>query len=229
MFQNPQIWTLTFSRWVESAVGAYLLGGAEEGDYSVYYWRERSDEVDFVVAHQGEIILSSHGSPHLHVYLVIQRGRWRESAGGFFCFSSIERKSARRSLSAGAKHLYKRKASTSRSTSCHLGYSSHLQASAGAHEAAPPPATQALLHPQHPQNMARHPRYGRSHLRGVYAQQAGRVQRNAPADALAARPQRVSPCRGVGGDGYRYALRALQSPRQGLQHRLPRRNAYQRQ
>ena len=49
---DPQIW----GRWVESAVGAYLLGGAEEGDYSVYYWRERSDEVDFVVVHQGEII-----------------------------------------------------------------------------------------------------------------------------------------------------------------------------
>ena len=42
---DPQIW----GRWVESAVGAYLLGGAEEGDNSVYYWRERSDEVDFVV------------------------------------------------------------------------------------------------------------------------------------------------------------------------------------
>ena len=49
---DPQIW----GRWVESAVGAYLLGGAEEGDYSVCYWRERSDEVDFVVVHQGEII-----------------------------------------------------------------------------------------------------------------------------------------------------------------------------
>ena len=49
---DPQIW----GRWVESAVGAYLLGGAEEGDYSVYYWRERSDEVDFVVVHQGEVI-----------------------------------------------------------------------------------------------------------------------------------------------------------------------------
>lgn len=49
---DPQIW----GRWVESAVGAYLLGGAEEGDYGVYYWRERYDEVDFVVVHQGEVI-----------------------------------------------------------------------------------------------------------------------------------------------------------------------------
>lgn len=49
---DPQIW----GRWVESAVGAYLLGDAEESDYSVYYWRERSDEVDFVIVHQGDVV-----------------------------------------------------------------------------------------------------------------------------------------------------------------------------
>jgi hypothetical protein len=37
-------------------VGAYLLSGAEEGEYQVYYWRERSDEVDFIVVRQGESI-----------------------------------------------------------------------------------------------------------------------------------------------------------------------------
>ena len=49
---DPQIW----GRWVESAAGAYLLGDAEESDYSVYYWRERSDEVDFVIVHQGDVV-----------------------------------------------------------------------------------------------------------------------------------------------------------------------------
>ena len=49
---DPQIW----GRWVESAVGAYLLGGAEEGGYSVCYWRERSDEVDFIIVCQGESV-----------------------------------------------------------------------------------------------------------------------------------------------------------------------------
>lgn len=49
---DPQIW----GRWIESAVGAYLLGGAEEGGYSVYYWRERSDEVDFIIVRQGEVM-----------------------------------------------------------------------------------------------------------------------------------------------------------------------------
>lgn len=49
---DPQIW----GRWIESAVGAYLLGRAEDGGYSVYYWRERSDEVDFIIVRQGEVM-----------------------------------------------------------------------------------------------------------------------------------------------------------------------------
>lgn len=49
---DPQVW----GRWVESAIGAYLLGAAEEGGYNVYYWRERSDEVDFIIVQQGEAI-----------------------------------------------------------------------------------------------------------------------------------------------------------------------------
>ncbi len=49
---DPRIW----GRWVESAVGAYLLGGAEDNDYKVYYWRERDAEVDFVIVRDGESI-----------------------------------------------------------------------------------------------------------------------------------------------------------------------------
>ncbi|MBQ3658208.1 MAG: ATP-binding protein [Bacteroidales bacterium] len=49
---DPKIW----GRWVESAVGAYLLGGAIEGGYKVYYWRERNDEVDFIIQKQDECI-----------------------------------------------------------------------------------------------------------------------------------------------------------------------------
>lgn len=43
--QDTEAW----GRWVESAVGAYLVSQAEELEYNVYYWRERSDEVDFIV------------------------------------------------------------------------------------------------------------------------------------------------------------------------------------
>ena len=49
---DPRVW----GRWVESAVGTYLLGGAEEGDYKVYYWHERSDEVDFILVKQGKVL-----------------------------------------------------------------------------------------------------------------------------------------------------------------------------
>ena len=34
---------------VESAVGAYLLARAQEEGFKVYYWRDRNDEVDFVL------------------------------------------------------------------------------------------------------------------------------------------------------------------------------------
>ena len=44
-FTTPNLW----GRWVESAVGAHLLNQADEYDYNLYYWRENSDEVDFVV------------------------------------------------------------------------------------------------------------------------------------------------------------------------------------
>ena len=39
----------TRGRLVESAVGAYLLGRSREEGFSVYWWRERDKEVDFVI------------------------------------------------------------------------------------------------------------------------------------------------------------------------------------
>lgn len=49
---DPMVW----GRWVESAVGAYLLDFAEEQDAHVYYWRDRDDEVDFIVEYQGDVV-----------------------------------------------------------------------------------------------------------------------------------------------------------------------------
>lgn len=43
---DSELW----GRWVESAIGAHLLNSAEEQDYQVFYWRERNDEVDYIVA-----------------------------------------------------------------------------------------------------------------------------------------------------------------------------------
>lgn len=44
-FVEPKLW----GRWVESAVGSHLLNQAEELGCHVYYWRERNDEVDFIL------------------------------------------------------------------------------------------------------------------------------------------------------------------------------------
>jgi len=40
---DPEFW----GRLVESAVGAHLANAAASGDCEVYYWRDRSREVDF--------------------------------------------------------------------------------------------------------------------------------------------------------------------------------------
>lgn len=48
-FLQDRVDTEAWGRWVESAVGAYLVSQAEELGYKVYYWRERNDEVDFIV------------------------------------------------------------------------------------------------------------------------------------------------------------------------------------
>ena len=37
-------------RLVESSVGAYLISRAQSEDFSIYWWREGTDEVDFVIA-----------------------------------------------------------------------------------------------------------------------------------------------------------------------------------
>ena len=51
-FTDPKVW----GRWVESTVGAHLLNLADEFDYKVYYWRERNDEVDFILEHNHKCI-----------------------------------------------------------------------------------------------------------------------------------------------------------------------------
>lgn len=49
-FENIRSDSELWGRWVESAIGAHLLNTAEEQDYQVFYWRERNDEVDYIVA-----------------------------------------------------------------------------------------------------------------------------------------------------------------------------------
>ena len=51
-FTTPSQW----GRWVESAVGSHLLNQAEENEYKVFYWRERDDEVDFIIENNRQVI-----------------------------------------------------------------------------------------------------------------------------------------------------------------------------
>lgn len=57
---TPDRW----GRWVESAVGAYLVGHAADWDYKVYYWRDTPYEVDFVLARRETIVAIEVKSGH---------------------------------------------------------------------------------------------------------------------------------------------------------------------
>ena len=46
--QNPKSW----GRYVESAIGAYLVSQAQVIGYNVYYWRDKNDEVDYVITYR---------------------------------------------------------------------------------------------------------------------------------------------------------------------------------
>ncbi|TAL71180.1 MAG: ATP-binding protein [Bacteroidetes bacterium] len=52
IIQKPAEW----GRIVESSVGAHLINHSLSQNYSVYYWRERNDEVDFILERRGKII-----------------------------------------------------------------------------------------------------------------------------------------------------------------------------
>lgn len=53
-YENDRINPMLWGRWVESAVGAHLLNMADELEYKVYYWRERNDEVDFIIVKENK-------------------------------------------------------------------------------------------------------------------------------------------------------------------------------
>lgn len=55
-YETDRIDPMRWGRWVESAVGAHLVSNAEESGYDVFYWRERDDEVDFIITKYGEAV-----------------------------------------------------------------------------------------------------------------------------------------------------------------------------
>ena len=54
-FEEQRLDLEKWGRLVESAVGAHLLNYADKLDYKVYYWREKNDEVDFIVERNHKI------------------------------------------------------------------------------------------------------------------------------------------------------------------------------
>ncbi|RBQ03228.1 ATP-binding protein [Pedobacter miscanthi] len=50
--KNPAEW----GRMVESSIGAHLLNHSFVEGYSVFYWRHRNDEVDFILEKRGKVI-----------------------------------------------------------------------------------------------------------------------------------------------------------------------------
>ncbi len=48
-FEEQRLDLERWGRLVESAVGSHLLNYADKLDYKVYYWREKNNEVDFIV------------------------------------------------------------------------------------------------------------------------------------------------------------------------------------
>ena len=45
VIEDPKLW----GRYIESAIGAYIVSQAQINDYKVYYWRDHKDEVDFIL------------------------------------------------------------------------------------------------------------------------------------------------------------------------------------
>ena len=60
--QNPLTFTVVrnnpaeWGRVIESAVGSYLANESLKGSFNLYYWRDRNDEVDFIIERNGKII-----------------------------------------------------------------------------------------------------------------------------------------------------------------------------
>lgn len=69
--RDPERW----GRIAESAIGAYLANGAQLGDYELFYWRNVSKEVDFVLR-RGDKVLA----------LEVKAGNRRTSLPGIAAF-----------------------------------------------------------------------------------------------------------------------------------------------
>jgi predicted AAA+ superfamily ATPase len=56
LFKDILIRPDDWGRWVESSIGAYLINCSIIEGFTVSYWRERNQEVDFVLEKKGKVI-----------------------------------------------------------------------------------------------------------------------------------------------------------------------------
>ncbi len=73
VYLSPEKW----DRWVESAIGAYLINHANRLEYRLYYWRRNNEEVDFIVQYSQRLIA-----------IEVKSGR-RQSNSGLGAFSQL--------------------------------------------------------------------------------------------------------------------------------------------
>ena len=52
MLAKPDEW----GRMVESAIGAHLINHSLSEKFNLHYWRERNEEIDFVIERKGKVI-----------------------------------------------------------------------------------------------------------------------------------------------------------------------------
>jgi predicted AAA+ superfamily ATPase len=71
---NPELWHYTY----ESAVGAYLAGEAQAGEFEIFYWRKVSKEVDFVLRRGHKIVT-----------IEVKSGRRPDSLPGVAAFQKV--------------------------------------------------------------------------------------------------------------------------------------------
>lgn len=56
LFEEIKMQPAKWGRMVESAVGAHFVNAAPVAGFSVYYWRHRNEEVDFVLEKRGKVV-----------------------------------------------------------------------------------------------------------------------------------------------------------------------------
>jgi len=56
LFEEIKLQPANWGRMVESAIGSHLVNSAPTGGFSVYYWRHRNEEVDFVLEKRGRVV-----------------------------------------------------------------------------------------------------------------------------------------------------------------------------